>query len=108
MRHYLGRAFATLASTILRVRIYDPQCAANSSSDARTLSLPPSRPLSSPDWHLIVELLGPTPDRSTRQSRPFLRTGFVEEPLTSWRDRSGYRVRPVSMAIAARDLILIA
>lgn len=106
MRHYLGRAFATLASTILRVRIYDTQCAAKFFRRSDAFAAAVATPFVSRlafDVELLGRLLIGAPGIP-----PLSPDRFVEEPLTSWRDRSGYRVRPVSMAIAARDLILIA
>ena len=106
MRHYLGRGFATLASTILRVRIYDTQCAAKFFRRSAALAAAIATPFVSRlafDVELLGRLLIGAPG-----IQPLPPDRLIEEPLMSWRDRSGYRVRPVSMVIAARDLILIA
>jgi glycosyltransferase involved in cell wall biosynthesis len=106
VRHYLGRTFATLASNILRVRVYDTQCAAKFFRRSDALAAALATPFVSQlafDVELLGRLLIGAPGVP-----PLSPERFIEEPLTSWRDRSGYRVRPVSMAIAARDLILIA
>jgi hypothetical protein len=106
MRHYLGRIFATLASTILRVRIYDTQCAAKFFRRSASLANAVATPFVSRltfDVELLGRLLIGSPGIA-----PLSPDRMIEEPLVSWRDRSGSRVRPVATVIAARDLILVA
>lgn len=56
-RHYLGRIFATLASRILRVAVYDTQCGAKLFRCAPALAAALRDPFQS-RWVFNVELLG--------------------------------------------------
>ena len=47
-RHYLGRIFATLASTVLSLRIYDTQCGAKIFRNSATFRSAIAEPFDSP------------------------------------------------------------
>jgi dolichyl-phosphate beta-glucosyltransferase len=105
-RHYLGRVFATLASLILRARVYDTQCGAKLFRRSAALEAALREPFRS-RWSFDVELLGRllTGDATT----PGLPVGQVlEVPLRSWRDVPGSKLRVSAMAGALKDLAQIA
>jgi dolichyl-phosphate beta-glucosyltransferase len=106
VRHYLGRVFATLASLILRARIYDTQCGAKLFRRSDALLAAVRDPFLS-RWSFDVELLGrllvgdPT-------AQPLSEAQILEVPLRSWRDVPGSKLNPGAMAGALRELAQIA
>ena len=98
-RHYLGRVFATVASTMLGVRVYDTQCGAKAFRVTDTLRGALSSSFSS-RWAFDVELLA----RLLRSMEP---TRLVEVPLQSWHDVKGSKLSPRAMARAGVDLLRI-
>ena len=85
-RHYLGRIFATLASIVLNLRIYDTQCGAKmfrATSDLRDA-------LSSPfttGWIFDVELIARFKNLRLRDAtKPPCENVIYELPLESWHD----------------------
>jgi dolichyl-phosphate beta-glucosyltransferase len=102
-RHYLGRAFATVASLALRLPVYDTQCGAKLLRVEPALEVVFSEPFQS-RWIFDVELLyrlrrawGPSADRR-----------MEEFPLTVWRDIAGSRLKARHMVGAAIDLMRMA
>jgi glycosyltransferase involved in cell wall biosynthesis len=104
-RHYLGRVFASIASLILEVRVYDTQCGAKvfrrSPALVAALEAPfPSR------WAFDVELLGRL--LAGAPGVPGLPPSeIVEVPLATWRDVPGSKLGPGAMAGALKDLARI-
>ncbi len=104
-RHYLGRVFASAASLILNLPVYDTQCGAKVLRRSPSLAAALAEPFVS-RWAFDVELIGrllvgapgvpPTP-----------RQAFLEVPLTSWREVSGSKLRPYAMVGMLKDLTLI-
>jgi glycosyltransferase involved in cell wall biosynthesis len=86
-RHYLGRLFATAASVVLALPVYDTQCGAKlmrTGSRAADLFRRPFRSR----WIFDVELIA----RYLTQTR---RTnGIYELPLLTWRDVGESKVKP--------------
>jgi glycosyltransferase involved in cell wall biosynthesis len=83
-RHYLGRVFATMASLILDLRVYDTQCGAKVFRASPLLLATLGAPFHA-RWAFDVELLGrlligtpALPGLTARQ--------FVEMPLRRWTD----------------------
>ncbi|MDY6951336.1 MAG: glycosyltransferase [Thermodesulfobacteriota bacterium] len=101
-RHYLGRCFATGASLVLRLPIYDTQCGAKiikADLAARIFD----KPFIS-KWFFDVELLARTVDILGHERTM---TAVFELPLNSWRDTGGSKRRMRHYFIAAYDLLRI-
>lgn len=104
-RHYLGRIFATLASRLLQVNVYDTQCGAKLFRRTPALEVALEEPFLS-QWAFDVELLGRLLVGTA--AVPGLREErFVEVPLTSWKDVPGSKMRVRHMVRALNDLAVI-
>jgi len=105
-RHYAGRVFATAASVILSLPVYDTQCGAKLFRVAALTRRVFQEPFEA-RWIFDVEILA----RMTRYYR--LATGFgienlvYEVPLVQWQDVKGSKVRARDYLVALRDLLLI-
>lgn len=102
VRHYLGRAFATAASLVLRLPVYDTQCGAKVFEVSPALEAALEEPFCA-SWAFDVELLGRLLV-GWRAAPPLPVERFVEVPLHRWRDVPGSHLRPWHMAQAAIDL----
>lgn len=98
-RHYLGRIFATVASTGLGLRVYDTQCGAKAFRVNEALLRALSAPFTS-RWAFDVELLA----RLLDDLPP---SGFFEVPLQQWREIGGSKLRPLAMLKAGLDVVRI-
>lgn len=102
-RHYIGRVFATLASFVLRLPVYDTQCGAKlfrAGAATRTIFATPFRTSWVFDVELLgryVQLVGPAAAQAT----------IVECPLHAWIDVPGSKLRLRHGLRAAWDLLLI-
>jgi glycosyltransferase involved in cell wall biosynthesis len=104
-RHYLGRVFATVASMILGVRVYDTQCGAKLFAATGELAAALDEPFRS-RWAFDVELLGRLLAGSGH-APAVAASDFLEVPLRQWRDVSGSKLGRTAMAKAALDLLLV-
>lgn len=103
LRHYLGRGFATCASLLLQMPVYDTQCG------AKLLRVRPETKALFDEpfltrWLFDIEVLL----RWTRPARTLDRERarrVREEPLPVWKDVAGSKVGPASFARAAWDLL---
>jgi glycosyltransferase involved in cell wall biosynthesis len=94
MRHYLGRLFATVASLVLDLAVYDTQCGAKLfrvRAQTRSLFAEPF----CVNWTFDVELIA----RLQSQTATATRSGDAHEriyelPLNDWHDVEGSKVRP--------------
>ena len=105
LRHYLGRIFATAASKVLRLPIYDTQCGAKLFRANDELRAVLAEPFQS-RWIFDVELLArfmflhrADPNR--------MRTLIYEYPLPKWRDIAGSKVTPLDFFRAFGELLHI-
>ena len=89
-RHYLGRVFATIASSILMMGVYDTQCGAKyfRVSDALRESL--KDPFFS-RWAFDVELIGRL-KYGVHNQAGYADSEFLEIPLEYWDDKSGSKI----------------
>ena len=104
-RHYLGRVFATLASLILGIPVYDTQCGAKAFRVSPGLREAITVPFRS-SWVFDVELIGRLL-HGTSTTPPVPLAAFVEMPLREWRDVSGSGLRFGDMARAFIDLMVV-
>lgn len=90
-RHYAGRVFATLASLLLDLAVYDTQCGAKFFVGSPLLREVLQEPFHS-RWAFDVELIARL--RIGTPSCPGLSPGqFVEMPLKAWVDVAGSKLR---------------
>ncbi|HYV65219.1 MAG TPA: glycosyltransferase, partial [Myxococcales bacterium] len=99
-RHYLGRFFATFASLILRLPVYDTQCGAKAFRASAALARALEKPFHA-RWAFDVELIG------RLLAGGLTPNDFVEVPLRRWADVRGSRLRPVHFPILGFELIRI-
>ena len=100
-RHYLGRAFATCASMVLGLPIYDTQCRAKLFRVTPRLAQVLQRPFLS-RWIFDVELIARFQQLHAGDEQV---SGLIYEfPLHCWKDIPGSKLRPFDFYRAARDL----
>jgi glycosyltransferase involved in cell wall biosynthesis len=104
-RHYLGRIFATLASILLGLRVYDTQCGAKVFRVSPTVVAALSRPFRS-SWAFDVELVGRL-IRGSDVAEPLAVSMFEEVPLREWHDVAGSKLTVTRMARAIADLLVV-
>jgi dolichyl-phosphate beta-glucosyltransferase len=102
-RHYPGRVFATCASLVLGLPVYDTQCGAKLVEASMVPQLF-GEPFSS-RWIFDVELLARLRNKIGKDA---MRTAAVEMPLQAWHGVSGSKVRFTAMLRAPLELIAIA
>jgi dolichyl-phosphate beta-glucosyltransferase len=102
VRHYLGRVFASLASLILKARIYDTQCGAKLFRASPSLDAALAEPFIS-RWAFDIELLGRMLAGAGGQP-PLPLTAIVEVPLHTWHDVKGSKLGAGAMAKTLLEL----
>lgn len=105
IRHYLGRIFATAASVVLALDVYDTQCGAKILRVTPQLRAALSQPFVS-KWIFDVELIGRLLYGS-REQPGIGAAAFAEMPLHTWRDVAGSKLQARHMLAAVGDLVLI-
>lgn len=105
-RHYLGRAFATAASLILRLPVYDTQCGAKLLRNTERLQAILQEPFRA-NWTFDVELLARFLWSDPAESLPDPLRTIYEYPLPVWRDVGGSKLSVTDYPRAATDLLTI-
>jgi glycosyltransferase involved in cell wall biosynthesis len=100
-RQLLGRAFATAASWVLRLPVFDTQCGAKLFRVNPTTSALFQHPFRS-RWIFDVEILA-----RMMATTPHADEAIYEFPLDRWEDVAGSRLRLRDFAAAALDLAAI-
>jgi dolichyl-phosphate beta-glucosyltransferase len=102
-RHYLGRIFATTASLVLDMSIYDTQCGAKLFRDTPALRAAMRQPFRS-SWVFDVELLGRL-TTGTEGAPPIAQEDFREIPLEVWEDVRGSKLGVQGALRGGMDLL---
>ena len=92
VRHYLGRLFATCASLILKISIYDTQCGAKIFRNTETVRQVFSKPFKV-KWIFDVEMLARF-SIVNKTSPAVISSRWIELPLSEWIDVKGSKVKP--------------
>ncbi len=106
LRHCLGRLFATVASLMLRLPVYDTQCGAKlfrASPETRALFDQPFRT----NWIFDVELLARFVRGRRAAGLETAAEGVYEVPLNQWRDVAGSKVKPRDFVTSLFELMQI-
>ncbi len=98
-RHYLGRIFATVASGVLRMPVYDTQCGAKMFVASEPVALAFRDPFIS-RWVFDVEILA----RLVCLGNVNPHVGIYEYPLFEWHDVEGSKIGPKDFWVALCDL----
>jgi len=102
LRHYLGRCFATVASLVLHLPIYDTQCGAKIFRVTDTLRAILDKPFHS-RWIFDVELIARY-IKTSGHDRAQLLASLYEYPLSKWEDVKGSKVGPFDFLRAFGEL----
>jgi glycosyltransferase involved in cell wall biosynthesis len=92
VRHYVGRVFATCASMLLRIPVYDTQCGAKLFRNSTALKLVFGRPFKV-NWTFDVEMFARFPIVKNVSPQETSSRWF-ELPLATWVDVKGSKVKP--------------
>ncbi len=105
LRHYLGRVFATVASLLLDLRVYDTQCGAKAFRASRLLSAVLTEPLHA-RWVFDVELIGRLLAGADGIAG-LPASAFLEMPLRSWTDVPGSKLRLSHFPLIGLELLRV-
>ena len=103
LRHYLGRVFASSASLLLGLGVYDTQCGAKLFRNTPRIQALFERPFCV-DWCFDVELLLRFDAASRQQRLPPIEDAVVEYPLREWSDVQGSKLGPLAIFQASVEL----
>ena len=107
LRHYLGRVFATAASLVIGLPVYDTQCGAKLFRAGEELRELLARPFCS-RWIFDVELILRLARTTAAATAVPASERIYELPLKQWRDIAGSKLRPRDFLRAFLDLVRIA
>src|SRR3954468_7659858 len=106
VRHFMGRVFATAASIVLRLPVYDTQCGAKLFRVTPRFSELISRPFRA-RWIFDVEILARMVFETPRKGQGSAQSTIYEYPLEQWQDIRGSRLKLVDYVTAGVDLAAI-
>ena len=92
LRHYLGRVFATVASLILGLHIYDTQCGAKLFRASPAMQALFQEPFAT-RWLVDIEILARLIQARRGTNLPQAEDIIYEFPLPEWRDVAGSKVK---------------
>lgn len=101
VRHYLGRVFATCASLLLGISVYDTQCGAKVFRNSQALRTVFSKPFKV-KWTFDVEMFARFP-LVLNTSSAAVSSQWVEFPLLEWTDVQGSKVKGADFMKAAME-----
>ena len=102
-RHYLGRVFATAASLVLSLPVYDTQCGAKLFRASRELEAVLERPFVS-RWVFDVEMISRFAEGRRSGGGGSVASAIYEWPLAPWDDIGESKVRGLDFVRAFLDL----
>jgi len=105
-RHFAGRAFATAASMVLGIGVYDTQCGAKLFRVAPATTALFDAPFRT-RWIFDVEVLARLVGRVRAAGDCRIEDVIYEYPLECWEDVAGSRLKPQDFVVAAADLAVI-
>lgn len=105
-RHYAGRVFATLASMLLKLAVYDTQCGAKLFRTNHSFAESLTEPFET-DWVFDVELLRRLAIARKRAGQTPLEEATCEFPLRRWTDVAGSKLKATDFPVALLDLAKI-
>jgi dolichyl-phosphate beta-glucosyltransferase len=103
IRHYLGRMFATVASLVLDLAVYDTQCGAKlfrASAEAEALFAEPFLV----NWTFDVELIARVQAHRLRAGLTSASDSIYELPLDEWHDVAGSKVHATDFLMALLEM----
>jgi dolichyl-phosphate beta-glucosyltransferase len=106
IRHYIGRVFATVVSTILGLEVYDTQCGAKLFRTSPEMYCLFEQPFSS-RWIFDVEILARLIQARRGKQLPPPEQVIYEFPLLEWRDVPGSKLSYGDFLCAAWELARI-
>jgi dolichyl-phosphate beta-glucosyltransferase len=104
-RHYIGRVFATVVSSILRLPVYDTQCGAKLFRATAEVNRILEQPFVS-KWVFDVELIARF-IHLHKGNVDYVRSAIYEFPLKEWSDVDGSKLRGNDFLKAAVDVFTI-
>lgn len=106
LRHYLGRIFATLASFVLKLDVYDTQCGAKLFRNTEMVQKIFLSPFIS-KWVFDIEIIARLA-RLLKKSGEDMTGHLIEYPLEQWEDVKGSKLKPWNFLVGGIDLAKIA
>ena len=106
LRHWIGRVFATFVAQMLGLAIYDTQCGAKLFRVNPELQEIFTEPFIS-RWIFDVEIIARSIRIRRRNGDPPVSTVICEQPLMSWYDVEGSKLKLRDFITVSRDLVRI-
>ena len=106
LRHYAGRIFATLASIVLEIPVYDTQCGAKVFAVNSDMKRVFSKPFKV-NWTFDVEILARYKLINKDTHPNIVENTFVEYPLEQWIHVPGSKIRIRDFLVVGVELIKI-